>query len=477
MNILPVQTLLLSLTMLSCSHQADSSSTSQTADTSLDTAVTTDTASAATTTAPGKVTVLSFSTSEGEMVTERVLTIELDGQTQVSVECSADTDFGDFEEKHAMTASSPAVIHTLRLNGLLADTNYQCATVSAAQNASTVFMTGSLPNTLVNLYESPIGTPPAGYMLFNTFGSEADLKSHWLVIQDYSGNVRWYVSGKDGNGIIGLEHEPEAGGVIAGGGFTGNGGALYPPSIYDLSGTLIERVDVEGDHDIDYRNGSVYFPVSERLYSCIQRWSIDAMEQTWEWCEPEEAYRVNSIAIAEDESAVLMTTYGPMEGIAKVDINSGETVWKLKPDGSGDLSVDVPIDGLYLQHDVSIVDCDKADHDICFLVYDNGSAARGYSQILSYGVNETKMTATLIRSFSRQGWYEPHSGGIHQRENGEWLITMGSLTKESRTSYLIVDPQGNELWEMTSNTTEIGGYRARDIGPCDIFNHTGMCPN
>lgn len=130
MNIAPPQILLLSMTLLGCSRQTETSSTTQTTETSMDSAVTTETASATTTTTPGGVTVLSLSTSEGEMVTERVLTIELDGQTQVSVECSAETDFGDFEETHTITSSSPAVTHSLRLNGLLADTTYSCITVN-----------------------------------------------------------------------------------------------------------------------------------------------------------------------------------------------------------------------------------------------------------------------------------------------------------------------------------------------------------
>jgi hypothetical protein len=86
------------------------------------------------------------------------------------------------------------------------------------------------------------------------------------------------------------------------------------------------------------------------------------------------------------------------------------------------------------------------------------------------------MTATLLRSFTRKGWYESHAGGVHEMPNGNWLITIASLTESGITSYLIVDVDGNELWELTSKTTDIGGYRARNIAPCDIFNHTGMCP-
>jgi hypothetical protein len=463
-----IQTLLLLLTMWSCSP------TSQTTETSLDTMITTETSVPTTTTPPEKATVVSFSTSEGEMVTERVLTIELDGQTQVSVECSAGILLGDFEEKHTITSSAPAVTHNLRLQGLLAETSYNCVTTGAATNATIDFTTGSLPSVLVNLYETPTGTPQAGYMLFNTFGAgmQAD---HWLLIQDYWGNIRWYVDGSDGNGIIGLEYEPEAGGIIAGGGFAGNGGTLYPPSIYDLSGTLIQRIDVEGDHDIDYRNGSIYIPLEMVDYSCIQQWSIDPLMQTWEWCVPDKNFSINSIAVTEDEASILMTTYNEMEGVVKIDIKSGDTVWTFNPDGSGDFSVDTPVTGLERQHDVLIVECDSSEHDICMLVYDNGTAARGYSQILNYGFNETKMEANLLRSFTRKGWYEPHSGGVTELDNKEWLITIATFGGPNITSYLLVDEKGNELWEMKSSEDATGAYRARGIAPCDIFNHTGMC--
>jgi hypothetical protein len=109
------------------------------------------------------------------------------------------------------------------------------------------------------------------------------------------------------------------------------------------------------------------------------------------------------------------------------------------------------------------------------LVYDNGTAARGYSQILNYGFNETKMEANLLRSFTRKGWYEPHSGGVTELDNKEWLITIATFGGPNITSYLLVDEKGNELWEMKSSEDATGAYRARGIAPCDIFNHTGMC--
>jgi hypothetical protein len=311
-------------------------------------------------------------------------------------------------------------------------------------------------------------------MLFNTFAGGGD-PFHWLVIQDYWGNIRWYVDGSHHfTGIIALEHEPDAGGIIAGGGLTN----LFPPSIYNISGVLIERLDdFSADHDIDYHNGSLYSPVTLTETSCVQRWSLDTLEQTWEWCvSKEDGYKVNSLAVTEDESAILITTYEPAEGVVKIDTKSGDTMWTFKPDGSGDFSVDQQVFDLNLQHDVSIVECDSSDHDICMLVYDNGTPARGYSQILNYGFNETKMEATLIRSFNEKGWFEDHSGGIQQMQNGAWLISMASITPDSQSSYLIVDTNNNELWRMASKNTSVGAYRARHIEPCDIFNHTGMCP-
>jgi hypothetical protein len=435
---------------------------------------TTETGSITTTMSTDKAIVVSFSTSEGEMVTERVLTIGLDGPTLVTVECTADILLGDFEEKHKISSSSPAVTHNLHLNGLLADTTYSCRTDGAAQNATADFTTGTLPISLTDHFNSPTGTSPVGYMLFNTFAGGGD-PFHWLVIQDYWGNIRWYVDGMDYlTGIIALEHEPDAGGIIAGGGRVN----LFAPSVYNMSGVLIERFDdFSADHDIDYHNGSLYSPVTLTETSCVQRWSLDTLEQTWEWCvSKEDGYKVNSLAVTEDESAILITTYEPAEGVVKIDTKSGDTMWTFKPDGSGDFSVDQQVFDLNLQHDVSIVECDSSDHDICMLVYDNGSVARGYSQILNYGFNETKMEATLIRSFNEKGWFEDHSGGIQQMQNGAWLISMASITPDSQSSYLIVDTNNNELWRMASKNTSVGAYRARHIEPCDIFNHTGMCP-
>jgi hypothetical protein len=427
---------------------------------------------------PDKATVVSFSTSEAEMVTERVLTIELDSQTLVTVECTADILLGDFEEKHKISSSSPAYTHSLRLRGLLPETAYTCTTVSAEQNATVDFTTGSLPSSLTDRFHSPTGTPPPGFMLLNTFDGPSD-DTYWLMIQDYWGNIRWYVDARrHGTGILAVEHEPDAGGIITGGGYTSIDGAIFPPSVYDLSGELIASLDDSyGDHDIDYIDRSLYFPVHVKTISCVQRWSLDTSKQTWEWCASNaDGYNINSLAVTEDESAILITTYAPSEGVVKIDTNSGNTVWRLNPDGTGSLSVDSPIPGIDLQHDIAFVDCEDGEYDLCFVVYDNGKESRGYSQILSYGIDETKMSATLIRSFSRKGWYEGHSGGIHQMPNGEWLISMASVTSSSQSSYLMIDKNNNELWEMASKNEDVGAYRARHIDPCHIFNHTGMCP-
>ena len=471
------QVLLASLTLWSCSP------TSQTTETSVDTMSTTETSVPTTTTPPDKVTVISFSTSAGEMVTERVLNIELDSQSLVTIECTADILLGYLEEKHKVSSPSSAYTHSLRLRGLLAETSYSCTTVNTEQNATVDFTTGPLPGALVGRFNSPTGTPPSGFMLLNTFDGPSD-GSYWLIIQDYWGNVRWYVDATHhGTGILAAEYEPDAGGIITGGVYSSELGPLSPPSGYDLSGELWFLANAYGDHDIDYIDGSLYFPLQRNTVSCVQRWSFDTLKQTWEWCAPKasggtvEGYNINSIAVSEDESVLLMTTFSPLEGIVKVNIDTGNMDWRLHPEGaSPGLSVDTPISGLGLQHDVAFIDCDSADYDICLLVYDNGSAPRGYSQILSYGVNETNMTATLLRSFTRDGWYESHSGGVHEMPNREWLITLASLNGISKTAYLIVDVEGLEVWEMTSKTTVTGGYRARHIAPCDIFNHTGMCP-
>lgn len=428
----------------------------------------------ATSTTLHHASLLSFTTAEGAMVTERLLTIKLDSPALVTIECSADVTIGSFDEHHSLSSPPNLANHSLTLRGLLAETMYTCIAIVDDINSTVSFVTGSLPAVLTGKYETPIGNIYNGYMLFNTFQGNNLNEEHWLLIQDYGGNIRWYQSGDIGDGIIAMEYEPEAGGIIAGGGNR----HTYPPSVYNLSGELYQRINTEMDHDIEFRSDSLYFPVSKDDLSCVERWGLTDKTKKWSWCQPAtDIYHINSIAVSEDESTLLMTTHHQFEGIIKVDIATGEVVWTLTPDGSADFSVDVNVSGLKFQHDLSIIECESAEHDLCLLLYDNGSAARGYSQILKYGLNQNTMEADLLRSFTRDDWFEENSGGVSEIDDGNWLVTQASVVQGSGySSYWIVDPKGDVIWEMKATTNNIAAYRARWVSACEIFNHTGMCP-
>lgn len=427
-------------------------------------------------------TVSSFTTESGNMVTERILTLTLDESATVTVMCEADIWLGTNPERHQVIATFGAQLHELVMRGLLSDTAYECRTVGAKNSVQASFTTGSLPPELVGIYSVPTGEPRDEYLMLNVNVALVSASGHWILILDYWGNVRWYLKSSYDSALIGIEYLPDFGGFLVGGG--GEAGASemegtisYHPTLYSLSGEILKTIPADADHDIAIDGGDFYVPTSNTDPQCVERWSLQSESKEWEWCVPYDyTFYVNSIAVADGGESLLMTTYRDSIGVVKVDTSSGELLWVLHPDGSGDFTVDKIVEGVDFQHDVTVVPCEDDQFTLCVLLYDNGTTERNFSEILLYGLDEVAMHATLIRSFEKDGWYERNSGGVRQLSNGDWLVTQASTSYLSGyTQYYTVNENDEVTWKMTAKEMDTGGYRAMELSSCEIFGHIGLC--
>jgi hypothetical protein len=430
-----------------------------------------------------EATVLSFATESGKMVTERILTLELQESATVTVMCEADIWLGANPERHQINATVGAERHQLVMRGLLSSTAYACQTIGAKNSVQASFTTGSLPPELIGIYSAPTGDPRDDYLMLNVNIEMIAASGHWILILDYWGNVRWYVQSAYETGLIGIEYTPAFDGFLVGGGGEVGGAEMglyvsYLPTIYDLSGEVLKTISVDADHDTALADSSFYVPTAGTDPQCIERWSMIFETKEWKWCVPSEyTFFVNSIAVADAGKSLLMTTYLDSIGVVKIDTSSGEVLWVLHPDGSGDFTVDKIVDGVEFQHDVTVVPCEDDQFTLCVLLYDNGTSERNFSRILFYGLDEVAMHATLIRSFERDGWYERNSGGVRQLSNGDWLVTQASTSyKSGYTQYYTVNENDVLTWEMTAKQVDTGGYRAMELSSCEIFGHIGLCP-
>lgn len=87
--------------------------------------------------------------------------------------------------------------------------------------------------------------------------------------------------------------------------------------------------------------------------------------------------------------------------------------------------------------------------------------------------------ATMERSWTEPGWYEPRWGGLHVLPEDHWLIGVGhleSVQPDSNPSALIeVDGAGEEVWRVGLLPENYALYRARRVEGCALFGISSAC--
>ncbi len=410
------------------------------------------------------------------MVTMARVSVVLDEAAQVTLDCvGAGTH--QVPETHTAATDEAASESNLDLRGLLAETEYTCTARGMPNVPPVSFTTGSLPASLqthVLTLEAWEDGAEIGWTLINpwTFLTLNDHHDAYLAVVDMEGRIRWYYP-TDEDGIVAFDWHPESRAFWTGGGLT----EIYEPTTVDLDGQVQHVTSTEADHDVDWYGDSAFALVAHPSGTCIEErtWADDTLgirACTGDIDGSLVGYNMNSLTIVEvDDGHVAYTGSATDDRIVKVHLEKQALIWTYGPghDFTGD------IDYSYT-HDVRVVPCD--DYDVCLSYYDNGDVLqRSDAEIV--GLDETAMAATMLREWNEPGWFEPRMGGLEVLEGGNLLIGAGHLElvePDSDNSQVIeVAEDDSVVWRLRIDPDDSAIYRARRVGPCELFGHTGYC--
>lgn len=427
-------------------------------------------------TTPDSVTGTLTATPGTDMVTTATVTASLSEDRALSLICTGDGTHL-VPETHRWSATGRDTSHTAALHGLLADTTYTCEAEGLDEVASVSFTTGSLPASLQTHQPSLETWEPdasVGWTLTTptSFYDTNDHRDVYLVVLDMAGQVRWYVAAA-GQGTVAFDYNVAEQAFWTGGGLT----QVVPPITLELDGRVRHATTAQADHDVDWVGEHAWTLTNHISGTCIEqrRWSDNTVIDLL--CTDELGLRGlnwNSLDVLEepDGHAIYAGSAGS-DTIVKVHFERRETVWVFGPgqDFSGQID-------LSYTHDVNAFACDG--YDVCLSFYDNGTD-QGFSQAEVHGLDEAAMRTRSLQAWSEDGWYEPRLGGLQVLDGGNLLVGAGHLEEvapgSNPTNLVEVADDGSVLWRVTIGPNTTGIYRARRVPACDLFHHTGYCPD
>jgi len=276
---------------------------------------------------------------------------------------------------------------------------------AGSATASETVEVGPLPDFLPDL-EAPVSTPEQmqpGWTWFNLNNSFDEVP---LIIAavDAQGRYRWYHR-RDATGSgAATSVTPLDEGLLVGG--THDRGRIWP-AIIGWDGELIWEAELEMHHDIrPWKDDSFLWlgttgdcPGDIPNSATIHRHDRSSGDNLWTWtfCEhytpdnPQSDWdHVNAIEPFPDGESLLISSRNT-SSLYKIDIGSGEVVWRLGK--GGDFERTDADDPLFLrQHAPEIQDNGNV------LLFDNGSSGRPYSRAVefSYEADAETMEAAWI---------------------------------------------------------------------------------
>lgn len=383
-----------------------------------------------------------------------------------SVRCEAE------DEAHERTVDG-GVLH---LFGLLADTAYDCSLELDGRVSELELRTEPELAELegVDLEMSEPAAGAEGYLLTNLFRSTGRYtsESQVVVVLDLQGRVRWAHPVPEADHALVAEFLPAEQAFLIGGGLF----VPLQPQLVELSGQLRQTVGGLASHELRWLGDGVLFLATDLAGFCAEDWNLQE-ELRWSLCDEDHpalpADEANTLGLAEEAGLVLVAV--PSAGlIAAIDRGSGEVPWTLGAEGS---IRPTPEDGFDWVHDLQVIPCEEAP--LCLLYYDNGQE-RGYSRASLLAVDPEADSAWLLRSWTEEGWYEPHLGSVVQVEDSEdWLIARGHseahVPQSTGTTLLRLGTRDEVQWRMEIGPEDVSLYRARFIDGCDLFDRVGSC--
>jgi hypothetical protein len=421
------------------------------------------------------------------MVNEVTAAIALPEAHAIRVACEATID-SPWPERIVVRDAVSKVAHTIFLDALLANTTYTCTVDDAGAVLGTFDVTTDpLPAAIDYLeqkveFDDPAAFAP-GWTLF-TPTKEDSLSgapvNNANIVVDALGQIRWYLdmAGYDGHSVF--EYD------VAAQQFYGAGGSfnIVPVTAWDMAGNVVMEwpEDIHADHDMEKVGDDYYLvtpgPDGGGGTHCIEQRNA-AQKLLWSWCSDEEDSIpdtvANSIAVQVTPTGTFI--YGTMQNkgiVYKLNRDTRQMEWLLKE--NGDFKGDIPYAPWV--HDIHVIDC--AGYTECLVEYVNGTEEDPTTWFRIIGLDETLMTATVVREWTEKDWEEPKIGGVSPAGDN-WLICQGHFLPEplnERYSQLVeLAPDDTVVWRLITESLKIQIYRSRRVAGCDLFHHAGFCPS
>lgn len=406
----------------------------------------------------------------------RVATVAADVPQGVVLTCAADGEVLAWERAEADTA------HVFELTGLFPGA-WTCTAVGARQSVRTTF----------ELTASESGAPrvegDVELGLWTAHTRRLGGLETRLVVYDPAGRPRLQVSlpPAEGSPSPGLYAEVLDDRLVAGGGQEVSCGA------WDAMGRLVWPCAAAAPthHDAELHPDDVVLLTQlddgpEGGFGIeVLPWS--GGPATWTWGSPdhlddlpgEDPYHPNAVRRVSDAwGEGYWISARNEDALLRIDGATGALTHRLGEGGDFALldAAGAPSDDWFLgQHDPQLLG-DRV------LVYDNGTAMRRpSSRVIELVLDPDAMTATLTRQWTEPGWFEPIMGGVHELDDGDWLVTRAhcavceGLGNGPDSDVVRVDPDTGEVrWRLVFEDAEV--YRADVVDPCALFPATCAGP-
>ena len=429
-----------------------------------------------------------------DMVLEKVMSVTLSEPAALAVRCTRDD---QTSEVHLVESTEVSTEHELRVQGLVANTDYTCDVAPVGEKRSVssqgAFQTLSLPEDIPSATATSAGEPGAAYTFMPHQRLAAGETTIRLVLMDNEGAVRWYYPLPiTGYADMGAEYWGD--GLFLWGGVSASAAGAGAPRLVDVSHNEVYRANYDGADDGYFHHmtekqydGTVVTMVESdasrdgRAYYGfdIHQVDVDTDSLVWSWSLQEgldhggpEVGDANwaGIMVEDDGSETMVISVCIGEGVIGVDMDSGEVAWSLADDwGTLDL-----LEGEFprIQHGLD-VDGQK------ILLYDNGAIPT--TRAVEYAIDPVNGTATETWSWTEDGFQESWGwGDVDYLGENHVVITKGHIpdfgSGDGPSEVIEVDRTDNSVAWRLSFTDEMDAiYSADRIDGCDLFADASQC--
>jgi len=174
----------------------------------------------------------------------------------------------------------------------------------------------------------------------------------------------------------------------------------------------------------------------------------------------------NSVVIDLDAGTALISCMA-LERLFLVSYPAGDVIWSLGREGDFSPDPQAAHPWFYGGHGVDRLT------DGRLLLYDNGTAQRGFSRAVEYQLDEDAMTATVTWEYpgdlAEDAWFNGAMGDADPLPNGNVFISAGNgVQKQSPSRLMEVTRAGEKVWQMwwyDDGETRAGCYQADRVPP------------